>query len=119
MGFQRIPDDRRWRLRLAWADIEVRQYSDALGITEGVSYAPGTESEKAMARAVARWRAAGKDKAMEDFDQAITESKSQWQNSQLIKALYSPMTAQSIAEMNEEAKRRRQKVNADAAHHRP
>ena len=66
-----------------------------------------------------RWRAAGKDKAMEDFDQAITESKSQWQNSQLIKALYSPMTAQSIAEMNQEAKRRRQKVNADAAHHRP
>ena len=50
MGFQHIPDDRRWRLRLAWADIEVRQYSDALGITDSVSYAPGTESEKAMAR---------------------------------------------------------------------
>jgi predicted Zn-dependent protease len=119
LAVQRSPDDKKWRLRLGWADIEVRQYSDALGILDSVTYAPVTESEKAMARAVARWRAAGKDKAMEDFDQAITESKSEWQNSQLIKVLYSPMTAQSIAEMNDEAERRRQKASTDGAHHRP
>jgi Flp pilus assembly protein TadD len=80
LAVQRSPDDRRWRLRLAWADIEVRQYSDALGILDTVTYVTGTESEKVMARAVAQWRAAGKDKAMEDFDEAIVESKAEWQN---------------------------------------
>jgi predicted Zn-dependent protease len=119
LAVERSPDDRRWRLRLGWANIEVRQYSDALGILDSVTYAPGTESEKAMARAVARWRAGGKDKAMEDFGEAIRESKSEWQNSQLIEVLYSPMTAQSIAQMNDEAERRRQKTNGDAAHNRP
>jgi predicted Zn-dependent protease len=119
LAVERSPDDKRWRLRLGWADIEVRQYSDALGILDSVTYAPGTESEKAMARAVARWRAGGKDKAMEDFGEAIRESKSEWQNSQLIEVLYSPMTAQSIAQMNDEAERRRQKTNGDAAHNRP
>jgi predicted Zn-dependent protease len=119
LAVERSPDDRRWRLRLGWADIEVRQYSDALGILDSVTYAPGTESEKAMARAVVRWRAGGKDKAMEDFGEAIKESKAAWQNSQLIEVLYSPMTAQSIAQMNDEAERRRQKTNGDAAHNRP
>jgi beta-barrel assembly-enhancing protease len=119
LAVERSPDDRRWRLRLGWADIEVRQYSDALGILDSVTYAPGTESEKAMARAVVRWRAGGKDKAMEDFGEAIKESKAEWQNSQLIEVLYSPMTAQSIAQMNDEAERRRQKTNGDAAHNRP
>jgi len=119
LAVERSPDDRRWRLRLGWADIEVRQYSDALGILDSVTYAPGTESEKAMARAVARWCAAGKDKAMEDFGEAIRESKSEWQNSQLMKALYSPMTAQSIAQMNDEAERRQEKANAVADRHRP
>jgi predicted Zn-dependent protease len=119
LAVERSPDDRRWRLGLAWADIEVRQYSDALGILDSVTYAPGTESEKAMARAVTRWRAGGKDKAMEDFGEAIKESKAEWQNSQLIEVLYSPMTAQSIAQMIDEAKRRREKAIADAEHHRP
>ena len=119
LAVERSPDDRRWRQRLGWANIEVRQYSDALGILDSVTYAPGTESEKAMARAVARWRAGGKDKAMEDFGEAIRESKSEWQNSQLIEVLYSPMTAQSIAQMNDEAERRRQKTNGNAAHNRP
>ncbi len=119
LAVERSPDDGKWRLRLAWADIEVRQYSDALGILDSVTYAPGAESEKAMARAVVRWRAGGKDKAMEDFSEAIKESKAEWQNSQLIEALYSPMTAQSIVQMNDEAERRRQKTNAVAAHNRP
>jgi hypothetical protein len=56
---------------------------------------------------------------MEDFGEAIKESKAAWQNSQLIEVLYSPMTAQSIAQMNDEAERRRQKTNGDAAHNRP
>jgi beta-barrel assembly-enhancing protease len=119
LAVERSPDDKRWRLGLAWADIEVRQYSDALGILDSLTYAPGTESEKAIARAVTRWRAGGKDKAMEDFGEAIKESKAEWENPHLIEALYSPMTAKSIAEMNDEAERRRQKTNADAAHHRP
>lgn len=119
LAVQRIPDERRWRLRLAWADIEVRRYSDALGMLQSVTYAPAIESEKAMARAVTRWRAAEKDQAMEDFVEAIGEAKAEWQDSQLMKALYSPTTAESIAQMNDEAKRRREKANAAAAHNRP
>lgn len=116
---QRIPDERKSRLRLAWADIEVRRYSDALGMLQSVTYAPATESEKAMARAVTRWRAAEKDQAMEDFAQATGEAKAEWQDSQLMKALYSPATAESIAQMNDEAERRREKANVSPAHDRP
>jgi hypothetical protein len=72
-----------------------------------------------MARAVTRWRTAEKDQAMEDFVEAIGEAKAEWQDSQLMKALYSPTTAESIAQMNDEAKRRREKANAAAAHNRP
>jgi hypothetical protein len=119
MTVQRIPDERRWRLRLAWADMEVRRYSDALGMLQSVTYAPATESEKEMARAVTRRRAAEKDQAMEDFVSAAGESRVDWQNPQLMKALYSPATAECIAQMNDEAERRREKSNAAAAHNRP
>jgi hypothetical protein len=119
LAVQRIPDERRWRLRLAWADIEVRRYTDALGMLQSVTYAPAMESEKAMVRAVTRWRAAEKDQAMEDFVDALGNSKAEWQNPQLMKALYSPATAESIAQMNDESERRREKANAASAHDRP
>jgi predicted Zn-dependent protease len=116
LAVQRSPDDKLWRLRLGWADIEVRRYSDALGILESVMCSRETESEKAMARAVARWRAAEKDQAMADFAVSIGESKSDWHNPQLMKALYSPLTAESIVEMNAETERRREKARAEAEH---
>jgi beta-barrel assembly-enhancing protease len=115
LAVQRIPDAGKLRLRLAWAEIEVRRYSDALRMLDSVAYAPGTGPEKMMACAVARWRAEEKDNAMEDFAGAFDGAKAEWENSRLIKALYSPMTAQSIAEMNEETERRREKAKADAA----
>lgn len=119
LAIQRIPDERRWRLRLAWADIEVRLYSDALGMLQSVTYAPATESEKAMARSVTRWRAAEKDQAMEDFVEATGDARAEWQDTRLMKALYSPATAESIAQMNDEAERRREKAKAAASHSRP
>jgi predicted Zn-dependent protease len=108
LAVQRIPDAGKWRLRLAWAEIEVRRYSDALQMLDGP--VPGTESETTMARAVARWRAEEKDQAMKEFEEAFDGAKAVWENSRLIKALYSPMTAQSIVEMNDEFERRRKKA---------
>ena len=113
LAVQRIPDAGRWRLRLAWAEIEVRRYSDALQMLDSVASVPGTESETTMARAVARWRAEEKDKAMKEFEEAFDGAKAVWENSRLIRALYSPMTAQSIVEMNGEVERRRKKAKTD------
>jgi predicted Zn-dependent protease len=112
LAVERSPDDRRWRLGLAWADIEVLQYSDALGILDSVTYAAGTESEKAMARAVARWRAQERNVALQDFEEAIA-IRPDWTNPRWVSALYSSLVAQSLQEMQVELERRR-KTTASA-----
>ena len=103
--------DEKNRSRGAWADIEVLQYSDALGILDSVTYAAGTESEKAMARAVARWRAQERNVALQDFEEAIA-IRPDWTNARWVNALYSSLVAQSLQEMQVELERRRKTTAA-------
>ncbi len=96
-------------LHLSWALIEVRRYGDALQRLEDAVYEPRIQPEKAMARAVARWQAQQHDQALLDFNAALG-GQPEWENSSWVKALYSPLVAQSIQEMQAERERRKQKA---------
>lgn len=62
-----------------------------------------------MLRAVANWQAQEHDEALRDFEIALG-GQPEWENSTWFKALYSPLVAQSILEMQAERERRRQKM---------
>jgi len=107
------PRDATLTSRLAWALIEIRRYSDALQILQNSTYDPARQPEKAMARAVASWQAQLRDEAMIDFNSAVA-GQPEWQNSDWVKPLYSPLVASSIQEMQVEQQRRQQKAKAAA-----
>src|SRR5208282_357775 len=107
------PGDMRLGLQRAWAMIEVRRYGDALQTLEGPVYEPHIQPERAMARAVARWQAQQHDQALLDFSNALS-GQPEWGNSSWVKALYSPLVAQSIQEMQAERERRQQKARVAA-----
>src|SRR5260370_1899120 len=111
---QQPPGDTNHGLQLAWAMIEVRRYGVALQTLEIAVYQQQAEPERAMARAVARWKAQELDQALLDFNVALAEQP-EWGNSSWVKALYSPLVAQSIQEMQAERERRKQKVRAAAS----
>jgi tetratricopeptide (TPR) repeat protein len=111
---QQRPGDVKLTLQLAWALIEIRRYGDALQTLESIAYEPGIEPEKAMVRAAARWQAQEHDQALLDFSVAL-RGHPEWENSGWVKALYSPLVAQSIQEMQAERERRKQKARSAAS----
>jgi predicted Zn-dependent protease len=106
---QQRPGDAKLTLQLAWALIDIRRYGDALQKLENTVYEQRGESEKAMVRAAARWQAQEQDQALIDFSVALG-GQPEWENSIWVKALYSPLVAQSIQEMQSERERRKQKA---------
>ena len=119
------PGDVKLGLQLAWSLIEVRRYSDALQICQGAVYDSRGQlvgsgdsyfqSERTMAQAVARWQAQQHDQALNDFSTALG-GQPEWENSSWVRALYSPLVAQSIQELQAERERRRQKARIAASH---
>jgi predicted Zn-dependent protease len=105
------PGEGKLVIGLAWALIEVRRYADALQVLESSSYEPNVYPEKEMARAVARWQAQERDQALVDFSTA-TAGQPEWENSNWVKVLYSPLVAQSIDEMKAERDRRAKESRA-------
>jgi predicted Zn-dependent protease len=110
---QQRPGDVKLAVPLAWALIEIQRYGDALQTLEGTSREQGFQTETAMVRAVARWQAQGQDHALLDFGVALGEQP-EWGNSNWVKALYSPLVARSIQEMQAERGRRSQKTRVAA-----
>ena len=68
---QQRPGDLNLWLGLAWAQIEIRRYGDALQTLNGAIYEQKIQPERAMVRAVANWQAQEHDEAMRDFDIAL------------------------------------------------
>ncbi len=106
---QQRPSDLNLRLRLAWAQIEIRRYGDALQTPDGAGYEQKIQPGRVMVRAVASWQAQEHDEAIRDFDIAVG-GEPEWENPTWFKALYSPLVAQSIQEMKAERERQRQKM---------
>ncbi len=111
---QQRPDNTKLALRLAWVWIEQRRLADALQmINNGNASDSSSQSEKAMARAVARWQAQERDAALGDFAAAMS-GQPEWENPRWVKALYSPLVAQSVQQMQVENQRRRKALAAKA-----
>jgi predicted Zn-dependent protease len=104
---QERPGNTELGVRLAWALIEVRRFNDALQTLEVASYQAGVQPEKAMVRAVARWLAQEQEAALVDYRAAVNEPE--WANARWVQALYSPLAAKSIQEMQAECERRKEK----------
>jgi tetratricopeptide (TPR) repeat protein len=109
---QQRPGSMKIWLRRAWAEIEVRRYSDAIqtvnnGVWErGGVYQEHMQGERAMAQGVAFWQAKENDEALSDFDRAL-DNQPEWGNARWVKALYSPLVAESVQEMQAERERRK------------
>ena len=70
-----------------------------------------------MAQAVAFWQAKESEQALRDFDRALA-GQPEWGNAKWVKALYSPLVAQSAQEMQvERAERERQRKARLAGNH--
>jgi predicted Zn-dependent protease len=110
---QQRPGEMKLWLLLAWTQIEIRRYNDALQTLNGAVYEQKIQPERAIIRAVARWQAQEHDQALLDFNVAL-DGHPEWENSSWVQALYSPRVTQSIQEMQAERERRRQKARVAA-----
>jgi predicted Zn-dependent protease len=106
---QQRPGDLQMFLRLAWAQIEVRRYADALQELDDFVYNQQMQPARAMARAVARWQAQEPEDALRYFEIAL-QGQPEWNNPNWVRALYSPLVTHSIQQMQAEHDRRRQKA---------
>jgi predicted Zn-dependent protease len=111
---QQRPGEMKLWLLLAWTQIENRRYNDALQTLNGAVYEQKIQPERAIIRAVARWQAQEHDQALRDFNVAV-DAQPEWENSRWVQALYSPLVAQSIQEMQAERERQRQKARVAAS----
>jgi len=102
---QQRPQSPALRLRLAWAQAELRRYADALQTIQQASVvAP-------MARAVVLWLSQEREQGLRDFEAAL-RSQPEWGNPAWVKALYSPTVAQSVRQMQAEQEARERKARA-------
>lgn len=106
---QQRPGDLNLWQRLAWALIEVRRYSDALQTLDGAVYEQNVSPAREIARAVALWQAQQHDEALRNFDVAMS-GRTEWENPNWVKALYSPLVRQGVQAMLSERERRKQKI---------
>jgi predicted Zn-dependent protease len=102
---QQRPQNPTLRVRLAWAQAEIRRYADAL---QTLQRSPG---EGRMARAVVLWLSQEREEGFRDFEAALT-AQPEWGNPVWVKALYSPTVAQSVREMQAEKEVRERKARA-------
>jgi predicted Zn-dependent protease len=110
-AIQQRPGDVKMWVRRAWTQIEIRRYSDAIQ-TVNNGYLQGLPNEKAMAQGVAYWQARETDSALRDYDRAVA-GHPEWANPKWVKALYSPLVAQSVEEMKAERERQKKQRMAE------
>jgi Tfp pilus assembly protein PilF len=104
---QQRPQNPTLTVRLAWAQLEIRRYADAL---ETLQRSPG---EARMARAVVLWLSQEREEGFRDFEAALTAQPA-WGNPAWVKALYSPKVTQSVREMRAEKEARDRKASASS-----
>jgi tetratricopeptide (TPR) repeat protein len=101
IAHQRHPNVLDIQERLAWTQVELQRYADALQILQDTAL-----PEREMAAAVASWKAQDPERALRHFNFAA-RSRPEWGNSKWVAALYSPTVVQAIDEMRQEADRRK------------
>jgi beta-barrel assembly-enhancing protease len=115
---QQRPGDAKLWIRHAWTEIEIRRYSDAIQtVNNGAGESgnvpeQGGQSERAMAQGVAFWLAKQSEEALRDYDRAMA-GQPEWGNPRWVRALYSPVVAQSVQEMYDERERQKKSRMAE------
>jgi beta-barrel assembly-enhancing protease len=101
------PGEIRFRTSEAWVNVENRRLADALRSLDPAydAYAKTAHPERIMARAVAHWLAQQPDQAFQEYESAV-RAQPEWENARWVKALYSPLVAQSLEQMQDERQRR-------------
>jgi hypothetical protein len=105
-AIERRPGNIQILLRLAWTQIELRRFADTFQTLDSAPQESTSRPELIMAQAVARWQAQQPDIALRDLEAAASRQP-EWENLPWVKALYSPLVAESIQEMQAERERRR------------
>jgi len=115
---QQRPGDVKLWLHRAWVEIEIKRFSDAIQtVDNGGSESTGTyqehpEGERAMAQAIAFWHAQDTDPAVGHFERAVA-GQPEWENPEWVRALYSPLVAESVQQMKAERERRKKERLAE------
>ena len=65
-----------------------------------------------MAQAVAFWLAKENNEALQDYDRALA-GQPEWGDARWVRALYSPLVAQSVMEMRDERERQKKERMAE------
>jgi predicted Zn-dependent protease len=110
---QQRPQDIELGVRLAWAQAEIRRYADALQMLDENVYQPQNQSERMIARAVVRWQTTQQDEALRDYDAALNNAP-EWGNPKWVSALFSPLVAKTVHEMQLESENRKRKAKLAA-----
>jgi tetratricopeptide (TPR) repeat protein len=107
------PGEIRFRTSEAWVNVENRRLADALRSLDPAydAYAKTAHPERIMARGLAHWLARQPDQALQEYESAVT-AQPEWENAKWVQALYSPLVAQSLQEMQDERQRRRKTQQA-------
>ena len=120
---QQRPQDAELGIRLAWIQAEIRRYADALQTLSNLSYDQQVDSARGMvrvlsargiARSVVLWQSQQHDEALRDFDSALNDAP-EWGNPQWVSALYSPLVAKTVHEMQLESENRKRKAKVAAS----
>jgi predicted Zn-dependent protease len=105
-AIERRPGNTQMLLRLAWTQIELRRFADAFQTLNSAPQESTSRPEQVMVQAVARWQAQQPDIALRDLEAAASRQP-EWENLRWVEALYSPLVARSIHEMQVERERRK------------
>jgi hypothetical protein len=104
-AIQQRPGETQWRTDRAWAQIQTQNLADALQLL-GDNYTSAQPSpERSMARAVAFWLSEQRNPAMGEFATAVA-AQPEWKNAHWVKALYSPLVADTVQQMQVEQQQR-------------
>jgi len=107
-AFEQAPQGGKFQVQLGWALVEQRKFASAIQRFGSVRL---DDRSSNMGTAVAYWQTHEKDFAMNQFD-AAASAQPAWLNPRWVHALYGPIAAQSISEMQAE------KIKRDAARKR-
>lgn len=117
-ALQQRPGNMNLWTRRAWAEIELRRYSDAIQTVNNGAFASSSvadqhlENARAMAQAVAFWLAKEPGSALSEFERA-TAGQPEWEDANWVRALYSPLVAQTVQEMKAERERQKKQRMAE------
>jgi predicted Zn-dependent protease len=103
------PSEEHFAMLQAWIDLQQRHLAEASKSLSDIQNA--SLSEKDMAQAVMFWQEQYIDQALARFEIAAI-SQPEWRNPVWVRALYSPLVAESVEQMQRETEHRKKKTVA-------